>query len=94
MTNRKDFKIALETIGWSVRGVHYHNQSIFNHDGKKTLYRVLSDRVQQDSGSEMPSACFYFDECSLEMLDKTTVSLSANDGVFILFANYNLKDKP
>lgn len=89
---RKSLIEHLEKIGWSVRGIHKHNQLIFNHDGKKTMYRVLSDRVQQDSGSEMPSTCFYFDDCTLEMLDSTTVSLSANDGVFILFANYNLRE--
>lgn len=87
---RKSFEEALNSIGWSIKGVFDHNKTVINHLGRKTGWRVLSDRVELDRfGFDTPVVSFYFKDCYIEILEKTTVSLYANDGVFILFPNYD-----
>jgi len=94
------FKRALAKIGWSTRG-RYPNEWVINNLGERTLWRVLSDRIELESKGafgEKASECgnagavsVYY-KSNIELLSGTgnkpnCVSIGTND-VFVQFYNH------
>jgi hypothetical protein len=82
-------KEALNKIGWDIRG-RYPNRYILDHEGKKTNYSVLDDRVEVYGASKHTTICFYFKGSKIEMVENDAVSIGTKD-CFILFMNHTLE---
>lgn len=81
-------KEALNKIGWDIEG-SYLNRYIKDHEGKKTNYRVLDDRIEIVGIGENTIVSFYFKGSEIEMVDVDCVSLGTKE-CFILFMNHNV----
>lgn len=84
-------KEALNKIGWDICG-NYPCRYIKDHEGKKTNYSVLNDRVEVNGASKHTNICFYFKGSDIEMLDNDAVCLGTKE-CFILFMNHDIKNK-
>jgi len=91
----EDLKNALESVGWRISGT-YPNSWIVDNEGERSKIRVLSDRLEIEQVFNVNfkgSVCFYFNSCTIEMLEDDTISLGSNN-IFINFYGEALDKTP
>ena len=87
----KKLEEKLNKIGWSIRG-EYPRAYIYDHNNKKTIYKVNPDGVDVIGVSENSCVSFNFKGAEIKMVENDCVSLGT-DECFVLFMNYDIKKR-
>lgn len=98
MDKLEQLEKCLKKIGWSIRG-NSRQKFIFNHKNEETNWAVKSDRIElhndnifgkKASECGMSGAiCFYFKDCSIEIIRDNCISVGIGEGAYVLFYNHN-----
>lgn len=90
MTTREELSEALAKICWSMKG-KYPNEYIFDQEGKRTCYRVLSDRIEVSGVNENSAVCFHYKGSDVKLLEEGDAVSLGTEQCFVLFINHNVK---
>lgn len=87
----ENLKEHLEKIGYKIKGTK-PNSFIFNHKGKNTGIRVWQDTLEVN-GEEGIRCIFSFGKATIEMIEKSAVSIGSEGGFFNLYNFDNIKQQ-
>ncbi len=88
-TTLDELQTTLQKIGWSIKGA-YPNRYIFDHEGKKTEFRVMDDRVEPRGLNNHIVTCFYFEGSETKLLDTGDSVALGTEKCFALFMNHTI----